>query len=153
MTLHLHRLQRRQRLNRPADEAFRFFAEAHNLERITPSWLHFEVRGTEPAELGEGTLIHYRLRLHGVPLRWTSRIEEWAPGRAFVDRQIRGPYRMWHHRHTFAPDGDGTIIGDEVHYALPLGRLGELAHLLFVRRDLERIFDYRQTAVLDLLGT
>lgn len=148
----VYRLERRQRLTRSADEAFAFFAEARNLERITPSWLHFEVLTTEPAKMGEGTLIHYRLRLHGVPLRWTSRIEEWTPGHGFVDRQIRGPYRVWHHRHTFAADGDGTVIGDEVHYALPLGRLGELAHPLFVRRDLERIFDYRQTAVLGLLG-
>jgi ligand-binding SRPBCC domain-containing protein len=153
VTLRVYRLERRQRLDRSVDEAFAFFAEAHNLERITPSWLRFEVRETDPGEVREGTLIHYRLRLHGVPLRWTSRIEEWAPGRGFVDRQIRGPYRVWHHRHTFAADGEGTVIGDEVHYALPLGRLGELAHPLFVRRDLERIFDFRQTAVRELLGT
>jgi ligand-binding SRPBCC domain-containing protein len=152
VTLRLHRLERRQRLDRPADEVFRFFARAHNLERITPSWLRFEVRATEPAQIQEGAVIHYRLRLHGVPLRWTSRIEEWAPDRGFVDRQIRGPYRVWHHRHTFSADGDGTIIGDEVHYALPMGRLGDLAHALFVRRDLERIFDYRHAAVRDLLG-
>ena len=148
----MHRLERRQRLNRPADEVFSFFARAHNLERITPSWLRFEVRATEPAQIQEGAVIHYRLRLHGVPLRWTSRIEEWAPDRGFVDRQICGPYRVWHHRHTFSADGDGTIIGDEVHYALPMGPLGELAHALFVRRDLERIFDYRHAAVRDLLG-
>lgn len=148
----MHRLERRQRLNRPADEVFSFFARAHNLERITPSWLRFEVRATEPAQIQEGAVIHYRLRLHRVPLRWTSRIEEWAPDRGFVDRQVRGPYRVWHHRHTFSADGDGTIIGDEVHYALPMGRLGDLAHALFVRRDLERIFDYRHAAVRDLLG-
>jgi ligand-binding SRPBCC domain-containing protein len=153
VTVRVYRLERRQRLDRSVDQAFAFFAEARNLERITPSWLRFEVRGTDPGEVRDGTLIHYRLRLHGVPLRWTSRIEEWAPGRGFVDRQIRGPYRVWHHRHTFAADGEGTVIGDEVHYALPLGRLGELAHPLFVRRDLERIFDFRQTAVGELLGT
>ena len=135
----------------PPGEVFGFFARAHNLEEITPSWLHFEVRGPEPAEMGAGTLIHYRLRLHGVPLRWTSRIEEWEPGRSFVDRQLRGPYRLWHHRHTFAADGDGTLVTDQVHYALPLGRLGELAHRLFVKRDLERIFDYRRAAVRGLL--
>jgi ligand-binding SRPBCC domain-containing protein len=146
----VHRLERHQRLNRRPHEVFGFFARAHNLEQITPPWLRFEVRATEPAEMG--TLIHYRLRLHGVPLRWTSRIEEWDPGRGFVDRQLRGPYRIWHHRHTFAADGDGTLVGDEVHYALPLGRVGELAHALFVKRDLERIFDYRRTAVLGLLG-
>ena len=153
MTLRVHRLERRQRLRRPADEVFGFFATAQNLEQITPPWLRFEVRGMEPEHLGEGTLIHYRLRLHGVPLRWTSRIEQWQPGRSFVDRQVRGPYRLWHHRHTFTDDGDGTVIGDEVHYALPLGRLGEFAHPLFVKPDLEHIFDYRQAAVLALLGS
>ena len=152
MTLRVHRLERRQRLNRPADQVFTFFARAHNLERITPPWLHFEVRGTEPGEMGEGTVIHYRLRLHGLPLRWTSRIEEWDPGRSFVDRQLRGPYRVWHHRHTFTDDGEGTLVGDEVHYALPLGRLGEIAHPLLVKPDLERIFDYRHAAVAGLLG-
>jgi ligand-binding SRPBCC domain-containing protein len=152
VTLRVHRLERRQRLGRPADEVFAFFARTHNLERITPSWLHFEVRGTEPGEMGEGTLIHYRLRLHGLPLRWTSRIEEWDPGRSFVDRQLRGPYRLWHHRHTFTDDGEGTLVGDEVHYALPLGRLGEIAHPLLVKPDLERIFDYRHAAVAGLLG-
>ncbi len=151
MTLRVHRLERRQRLSRPADEVFAFFARAHNLEEITPSWLHFQVHGTQPGEMGEGTLIHYRLRLHGVPLRWTSRIEEWDPGRSFVDRQVHGPYRLWHHRHTFAGDGDGTVVADEVHYALPLGRLGELVHPLFVKPDLERIFDYRHAAVAGLL--
>jgi len=152
VTLSVHRLERRQRLNRAPDEVFAFFARAHNLEHITPPWLRFEVRGTEPAQMGEGTRIHYRLHLHGLPLRWTSRIEQWDPGRSFVDRQLRGPYRLWHHRHTFVPDGDGTIVGDEVHYALPLGRLGELAHTLFVARDLERIFDYRHAAVSRRLG-
>jgi ligand-binding SRPBCC domain-containing protein len=148
----VHRLNRHQRLDRPADEVFAFFAQAHNLERITPSWLRFEVRGTNPGGMGEGTLIHYRLRLHGVPLRWTSRIECWDPGRGFVDRQVRGPYRLWHHRHTFTRDGEATVVGDEVHYALPLGPAGELAHGLFVRRDLDRIFDHRQAAVRELLG-
>jgi ligand-binding SRPBCC domain-containing protein len=149
----VHRLERRQRLERPIDEVFPFFARAHNLEEITPSWLRFRVRDPEPTRMGEGALIHYDLRLHGLPLRWTSRIEEWDPGRSFVDRQLRGPYRLWHHRHTFRSDGAGTVIGDEVHYVLPFGPLGELAHSLFVRRDLERIFDYRHAAVARLLAS
>src|ERR1700760_2706868 len=146
--MRVHRPTRSRRLEPPLDEVFAFFSRAENLQRITPEWLRFEVRGTEPADVRDGTLIHYRLRLHGLPLRWTSRIEQWRPGHSFVDRQLRGPYRIWHHRHTFTPDGDGTLIGDDVHYALPFGRIGELAHPLFVRHDLERIFDYRQTAVL-----
>jgi ligand-binding SRPBCC domain-containing protein len=153
VTPRIHRLERRQRLERPVDEVFAFFARAENLEQITPSWLRFELREPKPGRVGEGTLIHYRLRLHGLPLRWTSRIEEWDQRRSFVDRQLRGPYRLWHHRHTFLSDGAGTVIGDEVHYALPLGPLGELAHSLMVRRDLERIFDYRHAAVASLLAS
>jgi len=152
VSVRVHRLTRSQHLDRPVDEVFAFFARADNLEQITPSWLRFEVRDTEPADMGDGTLIHYRLRLHGLPLRWTSMIEEWRPGESFVDRQVRGPYRLWHHRHTFRADGAGTVLGDDVHYALPLGRVGDLAHPLFVRHDLERIFDHRQAAVLRLIG-
>jgi ligand-binding SRPBCC domain-containing protein len=143
----VHRLERQQRLRLPLNEVFGFFAEAHNLERITPPWLRFELLAGGPIQMGVGTLIHYRLHVHRLPVLWTSRIEEWEPGRGFVDRQLRGPYRLWHHRHSFAAEDGGTIVRDEVDYALPLGRLGDLAHPLFVRRDLERIFAYRHRAV------
>jgi ligand-binding SRPBCC domain-containing protein len=96
----------------------------------------------------QGALIEYRLRLHGVPIRWLTRIEEWAPGERFVDVQLRGPYALWHHTHEFEPAGDGrTLMRDTVRYALPLGPLGVLAHRLFVARDIERIFDHRQETV------
>jgi ligand-binding SRPBCC domain-containing protein len=87
-----------------------------------------------------------------VPLRWIARIEVWESGRLFVDCQLRGPYRFWHHRHVFVACAEGTVVRDRVRYALPLGRLGELAHAAFVRRDLERIFDFRRAAVAQLLG-
>jgi ligand-binding SRPBCC domain-containing protein len=148
----VHRLERRQYLDHPLDSVFAFFAEARNLERITPPWLSFEVLRTEPEQMQAGTLIDYRLRVHRVPLRWTSRIEEWEPGSGFVDRQLRGPYALWRHRHRFESEGSGTLVRDEVDYALPLGRLGDLAHPLFVRRDLERIFAFRQEAVQRALG-
>ena len=143
----VHRLERRQFVNRSLDEVFQFFASAHNLERITPPWLRFELLTPEPIEMRIGTRIDYRLHVHQVPVRWTSRIEEWVPGRAFVDRQLRGPYGLWLHRHSFQSSGAGTIVGDQVDYALPSGRVGDLAHRLFVRRDVERIFDYRHEAV------
>jgi ligand-binding SRPBCC domain-containing protein len=143
----VHRLERRQHLRLPPDQVFAFFAEARNLERITPPWLRFALLADGHGEMGVGTVIDYRLHVHRIPLRWTSRIEEWEPGRGFVDRQVRGPYRLWHHRHSFAADDGGTMVRDEVHYTLPLGRVGELAHPLFVRRDLERIFAYRHRAV------
>jgi ligand-binding SRPBCC domain-containing protein len=148
----VHRLEREQLLPHPIDEVFAFFAEARNLERLTPSWLRFHVLTPEPIRMGVGTLIEYRLRVHGIPVKWVSRIEEWEPGRAFIDRQLRGPYGLWHHRHTFEAAGDGTLVRDAVDYGLPFGPLGELAHRLFVRRDLERIFAHRHEAVPRLLA-
>ncbi len=133
-------------LARPLPEVFPFFAGARNLERLTPPWLSFQVLTPEPITMRVGTLIDYRLQIHGIPLRWTTRIDEWEPGGAFVDRQIAGPYRLWHHRHSFRAQGDTTVVTDAVDYSLPFGILGEIAHRLFVRRDLERIFAYRQDA-------
>jgi len=147
----VHRLERAQLLRHPLDEVFAFFSQARNLGRITPSWLSFNVLTPEPISMQVGTLIEYKLRVHGVPLRWVSRIEAWEPGRAFIDRQIRGPYALWHHRHTFEAAENGTIVRDTVDYGLPLGPLGELAHRLFVRHDLERVFEYRHEAVERLL--
>jgi ligand-binding SRPBCC domain-containing protein len=99
-----------------------------------------------------GALLHYRLRLHGVPIRWTTRIETWEPPTRFVDIQLSGPYALWEHTHDFEPNGSGgTIARDRVRYAIPYGPLGTLAHRLFVRRDLERIFDYRATAFARLV--
>jgi ligand-binding SRPBCC domain-containing protein len=143
----VHVLRRRQRLDHPRERVFAFFAAARNLERITPPWLRFEVRTPEPVLMEVGAVIDYRLHYRGVPLGWTSQIEVWEPGRQFVDRQLRGPYGLWHHRHTFSEAAGGTVIEDEVHYAAPFGVLGELAQPLLIERDLRRIFDYRQEAV------
>lgn len=143
----VHVLRRRQLLEHPLKQVFPFFAAARNLERITPPWLRFEVRTPEPVRMQAGALIDYRLHYRGVPLGWTSQIEVWEPGRQFVDRQLRGPYGLWHHRHTFSEVDGGTVIEDEVHYAAPFGLLGELAQPLLIERDLGRIFDYRHEAV------
>ena len=147
-----HWIEREQRLSRPVADVFAFFAEARNLERITPRWLSFRVQTPEPIAMRVGTLIDYRLRLHGVALSWTTRIEEWEPEVAFVDRQVAGPYALWRHHHTFRAAGGGTIVADRVDYALPFGRLGDLAHQLFVRRDLERIFAHRHEAAARALS-
>ena len=148
----VHLLERRQRLALPAARAFAFYADARNLEAITPPWLAFRVATPGPIGMGAGTLIDYRLRLHGVPIRWRTRIAAWEPPERFVDVQLRGPYALWEHTHTFEPAGDdAVVIGDCVRYALPLGVLGRLAHALVVRRDLERIFDYRHLAVAEAL--
>jgi ligand-binding SRPBCC domain-containing protein len=148
----LHHLCREQLVPRPLDEVFGFFAEAANLELITPPWLGFKLLSAEPVAMGPEALIEYRLHLHRLPLRWVSRIALWEPGRTFVDVQVRGPYRIWRHRHEFEPSGDGTVVRDHVDYALPLGPLGELAHGAIVERDLARIFDFRRAAVARLLG-
>jgi ligand-binding SRPBCC domain-containing protein len=142
-----HTLHREQRLPGPPDDVFAFFADAGNLEAITPPWLHFRIVTPRPIAMGPGTLIEYRLRLHGLPISWLTEIAVWEPGVRFVDRQVRGPYALWHHTHEFAEDGDGTLMRDTVRYALPFGPLGALAHALVVRRDLDRIFAYRRTAV------
>lgn len=136
-------LEREQRLERVPEEVFQFFADARNLERITPGYLHFRVLSQEPADMGAGTLIRYRLRLRGVPIRWLTRIEQWEPGRRFADLQLRGPYRYWHHTHDFEPDSGGTLMRDTVRYAMRAGRLGERVHGSLVAPDLARIFDHR----------
>jgi ligand-binding SRPBCC domain-containing protein len=143
-----HLLEREQHIPAEPEEVFPFFADAANLERITPPWLRFRVVTPTPIDMREGALIEYRLALHGLPLRWLTRIEEWEPGRRFVDVQLRGPYSLWHHTHSFGPAaGGGTLMRDRVRYALPLGPLGGAAHALLVRRDLRRIFDHRERAI------
>jgi ligand-binding SRPBCC domain-containing protein len=147
----IHILERQQSLTRPPQESFPFFGDALNLEAMTRPWLGFRVVTPGPIEMSVGTLIEYRLRLHGVPIRWRTTIAVWDPPHRFVDVQLSGPYRIWHHTHDFepAPDGSGgTLMRDTVRYALPFGPLGELAHRLLVKRDLQRIFDYRESAVL-----
>lgn len=148
----MHILEREQRLAGPPEQVFPFFSDALNLERITPPWLNFRVVSPQPLELREGALIEYRLRLHRIPIRWLTRIEAWEPPHRFVDRQVRGPYALWHHTHSFEPDGDGTLMRDTVRYAIGFGALGELARRAFVTRDVERIFAHRQETVAALLG-
>ncbi|MSO40799.1 MAG: CDP-paratose 2-epimerase [Solirubrobacterales bacterium] len=150
--MEMHELVRRQSLPGAPEEVFPFFADARNLEAITPPWLRFRVLEA-PEAVGRGALIRYRLRLHGVPVRWLTRIEEWRPSRRFCDLQLRGPYRYWRHVHEFEPDGNGgTLMTDTVRYAMRAGKLGELAHRSFVERDLERIFDHRREQISRSLG-
>ena len=128
------------------DQVFAFFAEASNLQRITPPELGFEMVTPQPIHLSEGTCIEYRLHLFGIPLTWQSEIQRWNPPEEFVDVQRRGPYKHWVHTHRFREEQGATIIEDEVQYALPYAPLGELVYLL-VRLQLHRIFRYRQHAI------
>ena len=152
MSVHVHTLRREQRLPRPIDEVFAFFGDARNLEAITPPLLRFQVLTPDPIAMGPGALIRYRLRVRGMPVGWLTAIREWDPPHRFVDQQLRGPYALWHHTHTFEPDGeDATLMRDEVRYALPFGFAGELARRLFVGRDVEAIFDFRAKRIVELL--
>jgi ligand-binding SRPBCC domain-containing protein len=138
-----------QFLPQPRDQVFAFFSDAFQLEALTPPWLKFAVLTPAPIRLGQDTLIDYRLRLHGIPLRWQSRIAVWEPPVRFVDVQTRGPYRRWHHEHSFMEADGGTLCRDVVHYAVLGGRLVER---LLVRPDLVRIFGYRRARLEELLA-
>lgn len=137
-------------LPRPRAEVFGFFAEARNLETLTPTWLKFKVLTPAPIAMRAGTLIDYRIRVHGMPIRWRTEIAEWEPPHQFVDLQLRGPYTLWHHTHTFEERRGGTLCLDRVRYR-PHG--GALINWLFVRRDVERIFQYRQQRLKELFAS
>ena len=132
---------------RPIDAVFEFFGNAANLELMTPPWLAFKILTPQPIEMCPGTHIDYRISLRGLPMRWRSEITTWKPPFEFVDEQRKGPYRQWHHRHTFESRDGGTLVGDEVTYDV-LG--GDLIHRLFVAGDLRKIFAFREETMLRL---
>jgi hypothetical protein len=149
----VHRLERVQFIPRPSSEVFPFFSDARNLERITPSFMSLRILPPLPGIMAAGTEISYQLRLYGWPARWLTRIEAFEPPERFVDIQLTGPYRSWRHTHQFADVENGTEMRDIVEYELPFGPLGELVHVLFVRRSLQRIFDYRRDVIFKIFGT
>lgn len=133
----------------PISEIFPFFAEARNLETLTPPWLKFEVLTPPPIILCTGAQIDYRLHVHGLPIRWRTEIVDWNPPHRFIDVQVSGPYRLWHHTHTFEERGGSTLCRDDVRY-WPRG--GALIDWLFVRRDVKRIFEFRRQKLRELFG-
>jgi ligand-binding SRPBCC domain-containing protein len=143
----IHTIDTELWLPRPVEEVFEFFSDAFNLEAITPPQMHFHVVTARPIELKAGARIDYKLRINGVPVGWTTLIETWNPPHEFSDIQLSGPYKLWHHTHAFTATGGGTKMADHVDYELPLGFLGELAHRLWVRRQVESIFVYREKIV------
>jgi ligand-binding SRPBCC domain-containing protein len=147
----IHSLHTELTVPRPLHEVFDFFADAGNLELLTPPELRFRILTPLPMEMREGALIEYRLSLYGLRFGWRTRITVWEPGRRFVDLQERGPYRLWEHSHRFEASSDGTRVLDVVRYELPLQPLGEVAHPL-VRRQLDAIFRHRTAVLADHFG-
>jgi ligand-binding SRPBCC domain-containing protein len=151
--MHIYSLEQEQLIPLSRSEAFKFFCDAFNLERITPPFLKFHIMTSPPIEMAEGQIIDYELKLYGIKFRWRTLIEAWKPEEYFVDRQLKGPYALWHHTHTFeevAPNR--TLMRDQVLYEMPFGIFGRLAHWLFVRRSLKTIFAYRKQVTAELLG-
>jgi ligand-binding SRPBCC domain-containing protein len=147
----MHVLEREQLVPAPRERVFPFFADAHNLERLTPPALRFRILTPGPIEMRAGAVIDYRLSMSGLPFRWRTTIEKWDPPNVFIDVQTKGPYAVWRHTHSFedAPGG-GTRMRDRVEYALPFGPLGEAAHRLFVARQLDGIFRFREKFIARL---
>ncbi len=143
----LFRLRSSVLLEHSPESLFAFFSDAFQLQRITPDWLNFRVLTSAPIIIQQGSLIDYRIRLHGIPIRWRSEISSWEPPYAFLDRQVSGPYRLWEHLHTFESAGTGTLAIDDVCYRVPGGRL---INWLLVEKDLIRIFEYRRRRMLEL---
>jgi ligand-binding SRPBCC domain-containing protein len=150
--MHTYILEREQIIPLSRTQTFAFFGDALNLEAITPPFLHFRVLTQPPIEMQTGTLLEYRLSLFGISFHWQTLIEAWSPEASFVDTQLAGPYKLWHHTHTFeeiAPDK--TLMRDRVLYRLPYNIFGRLAHALWVKRTLNNIFDYRRDMTARLL--
>ena len=136
-------------LPQPVEHVFSFFAESANLEGLTPPWLRFRIFTPLPIEMAVGTRIDYRLWYRRLPLRWRTEILAWEPPHRFVDSQIKGPYRRWVHEHVFLERDGGTLVVEQVEYALPGGAL---TNALLIGRDLDRIFAYREQRLLDIFG-
>ena len=136
-------IERQQWVPAPLPQTFEFFSNAENLGLLTPPWLGFRIVTPKPISMATGTLIDYRIKLFGLPMRWRTGITDWTPGVRFSDVQLRGPYQKWEHTHSFTAMGGGTLITDRVEYHLRFGVLGRLVHSVFVRTTLARVFDYR----------
>jgi ligand-binding SRPBCC domain-containing protein len=148
--MQVHQFESELWLPRPREEIFAFFSDAANLDAITPEWLNFRTITPGPIEMQPGTLIDYKLRVRGIPVRWRTRIKVWEPPARFVDEQVRGPYRTWIHEHTFEERDGGTLGRDRVRYAVPFDWL---VHRWLVRPDIERIFRYRTEKLREFFAT
>ncbi len=146
----IYRLKTELWVSRPRVAVFQFFADPANLERLTPGWLRFKIISEASQPMTEGARLDYRLRIHGLPMKWQSEITAWNPPHRFVDRQTRGPYRLWVHEHTFLDQEGGTLVRDNVQYSV----FGDaLVNRFFVAPDLDRIFKYRHTVLKTIFNS
>jgi hypothetical protein len=147
--LKIYELKRNTTIPASLDEVFSFFSKAENLNAITPPWLYFKILTPLPIKMKKNALIDYSIKLLGLQMTWKTEISDWQPPHRFTDRQIKGPYRVWEHAHIFEERGGETQMEDVIRYAVPGFVLSPLIHFLFVRPRLERVFDFRETAILE----
>tara|TARA_Y100000590_G_scaffold465142_1_gene636583 strand:+ start:849 stop:1304 length:456 start_codon:yes stop_codon:yes gene_type:complete len=147
----VYKLKYKQIVNRPIDEVFDFFKNPNNLSKLTPSKLNFNILTPLPIIMKDGQLIDYTITLFGIKVHWRTIISSFVEPDMFVDQQLKGPYILWHHKHEFIQLKDGTVeMIDKVDYAIPFGFLGRIAHIIYVRRELEKIFEYRNKIINEL---
>ena len=149
----IYTLKIKQKIKLPISEVFDFFSNPENLELITPTNLRFIIKTAPPIIMKKDLKIDYQLRIRGIPIKWTSLISSYNPPYNFIDEQVVGPYLLWHHTHRFIELDDSTEIIDIVNYSLPFGFIGQLAHFLFVKKDLDNIFEYRKKIISEKLET
>ena len=133
-------------------DTWAFFGDAMNLPKITPPWMGFHVLTPAPIDMHTGTLIDYKVKVMGLPVKWRTRIIDWSPPRQFIDLQLRGPYTLWHHQHTFEQVDDGTACTDRVTYKVPAGGIGRLMNRFLIRKQLKEIFEYRSKIIDQTFG-
>ena len=143
----LYTLESNQFINKPIEEVFQFFSKPENLSVFTPAKLGFKILSPNPIKMGVGRLIDYNIYLMGIPIHWRTLITDYEPPNMFVDQQIKGPYTMWHHTHTFHKVKGGVEIKDRVVYSIPFGFLGRLLNYLWIKRDLNNIFLHRKKVI------
>ena len=149
----LYTLKREQKIKKNIDNVFEFFSKPENLSIITPSKMKFKILTPSPIEMKEGALIDYTVNIFGFPIRWRTLITDYKPVHMFVDQQLKGPYSMWHHTHFFERLSDEeTLIKDIVIYAVPFGVIGKLVHSLYIKRDLNAIFDFRSQKIREIFN-
>jgi hypothetical protein len=145
-----HIIVRKTVINRPIEEVFEFFSKAENLNLLTPPELQFKILTPLPIKMKAGTLIDYKIKLNGIPFLWKTEISTWKVNECFVDQQLKGPYRVWHHTHSFKSIDGGTEMTDEVKYLSPGWFLEPIIQVLFIKKKVESIFDYRNQKLKEI---